>query len=152
MERAREPGYARSVGVSNFSVSDLEKVSGGAATALPAVNQVQFSPFKYRRALLAACRQSGVALEAYSPLGTGRNLSSETVERVARRVGRSAAQVLLRWCLQHELPVITKSTNSGRIAENAQLFDFALAAGEMSELDALDETGGTGDAVEGTWW
>lgn len=151
MERVRELGYARSVGVSNFSVSDLEKVMG-AATVIPVVNQVQFSPFKYRRALLAVCQQSGVALEAYSPLGTGRNLSNERVKQVARRAGRSPAQVLLRWCIQHELPVITKSTNRGRIAENAEIFDFALSAQDMSELDALDETGGTGHALEGTWW
>jgi len=151
MERARELGYARSVGVSNFSVSDLEKVMD-AATVAPAVNQVQFSPFKYRRALLAACQQRGVALEAYSPLGTGRNLSSERVNQVARRAARSPAQVLLRWCIQHELSVITKSTSRGRIAENAQIFDFVLSAEEMSELDALDETGGTDHALEGTWW
>jgi diketogulonate reductase-like aldo/keto reductase len=151
MERARELGYARSVGVSNFSVRDLEKVMA-AATIAPAVNQVEFSPFKYRRALLAACGQSGVTLEAYSPLGTGRNLSSEGVIRVARRAGRSPAQVLLRWCIQHEVPVITKSVNRGRIAENAQIFDFALSAEEMSELDALDQTGGTDHALESTWW
>src|SRR3954462_13132410 len=69
MERARELGYARSIGVSNFDVGELEQVVAG-ASVVPAVNQVQFSPFEYRRALLAACRQHGVALEAYSPLGT----------------------------------------------------------------------------------
>ena len=151
MERARELGYSRSIGVSNFGVSDLEKVTA-AATVVPAVDQVQFSPFQYRRALLDACRQRGVALEAYSPLGTGRNLSSERVNRVARRVERSPAQVLLRWCVQHELPVITKSTRRERIVENAQIFDFALSAQDMSELDDLDETRGTDRALERIWW
>ena len=78
MERARELGYARSIGVSNFSVAELEEVLAGAGIA-PVVNQVQFSPFEYRRALLVACRQHGVALEAYSPLGTGQHLASDTV-------------------------------------------------------------------------
>jgi 2,5-diketo-D-gluconate reductase A len=139
MQRARELGYARSIGVSNFSVSELEEVMA-AATVAPAVNQVQFSPFRYRRALLDACQQRNVALEAYSPLGTGRNISSERVKQVARRVGRPPAQVLLRWCVQHELPVITKSTHRERIAENAQVFDFALSGEDTTELDALDET------------
>src|SRR5271166_3475180 len=74
MERARELGYARSVGVSNFSASELEEVIA-AATVPPVVNQVEFSPQQYRRALLDACLRQNVAAEAYSPLGTGRNLS-----------------------------------------------------------------------------
>jgi diketogulonate reductase-like aldo/keto reductase len=151
MQRARELGYTRSIGVSNFSVSELEEVMA-AATVAPAVNQVQFSPFRYRRALLDVCQQWNVALEAYSPLGTGRNISSERVKQVARRVGRPPAQVLLRWCVQHELPVITKSTHREHIAENAQVFDFALSGEDTTELDALDETSGTDRALERKWW
>jgi diketogulonate reductase-like aldo/keto reductase len=151
MERARELGYARSIGVSNFSVGELEQLTAAASVA-PAVNQVQFSPFKYRRALLEACRQRSVALEAYSPLGTGRNLEQESVKRIASRAGRTPAQVLLRWCLQHELPVIPKSTHRERLEENAQVFDFTLSDKDMAELDALDETGGTDQALERKWW
>ena len=151
MERARELGYARSIGVSNFDVGELEQVIG-AATAAPVVNQAQFNVLKYRRALLAACLERGVALEAYSPLGTGRHLSEQTVGRVAGSVARTPAQVLLRWCVQHGLPVIPKSTHRERIEENAQIFDFELSEEDMGELDALDETGGTGRALERTWW
>jgi 2,5-diketo-D-gluconate reductase A len=151
MERARELGYTRSIGVSNFNVSELE-VLVSTATVPPVVNQVQFSPFKYRRALLDACQQANVALEAYSPLGTGRNLSNRTIKRVARRVGRTPAQVLLRWCLQHELPAISKSTHRERIAENAQIFDFSLSNEDMTDLDACDETRGTDQALERPWW
>ena len=86
MEQARELGYARSVGVSNFSASELAEVMA-AGTIPPAVNQVQFSPQQYRRALLDACLRRNVAAEAYSPLGTGRNLSDATVTRVAQRAG-----------------------------------------------------------------
>jgi diketogulonate reductase-like aldo/keto reductase len=147
MEQARERGLTRSIGVSNFGTSDLEAVLA-AGTIAPAVNQVQFSPFKYRRALLDACQQDNIALEAYSSLGTGRYLSYQTVKRLAQRIGRTPAQVLLRWCLQHDCPVLPKSTHRDRIAENAQIFDFVLSDADMAELDALDQTGGTGRASE----
>jgi diketogulonate reductase-like aldo/keto reductase len=151
MQRARELGYARSIGVSNFNPSELGEVMAAASIA-PVANQVQFSPVKYRRTLLETCRQHGVALEAYSPLGTGRHLSNATVSGVAQRVGRTPAQVLLRWCLQHDVPVIPKSTHRERIAENAQIFDFTLSDEDIADLDALDETGGTDRALERKWW
>jgi 2,5-diketo-D-gluconate reductase A len=151
MERARELGYARSVGVSNFSADQLDEVIG-AGRLTPAVNQVQFSSLHYRRALLEACQQRGVVLEAYSPLGTGRHLGNETVQLVADRVGRTPAQVLLRWCIQRDVPVIPKSTHRERIEANADIFSFQLSDEEMRELDALDETGGTDRALEHPWW
>ena len=110
---------------------------------MPAVNQVQFSPFEYRRGLLDECERLGVVLEAYSPLGTGRHLADPTVRRIAEALGRTPAQVLLRWCVQREIPVIPKSTHRGRIEENAQIFDFALSDADIAMLDALDQTGGT---------
>jgi diketogulonate reductase-like aldo/keto reductase len=112
---------------------------------------VQFSPYEYRQALLESCRQNAIALEAYSPLGTGRHLGSDTVARIARLHGRTAAQVLLRWCIEQGIPVIPKSTHRERIAENAQLFDFRLSEEDIAELDALDGTGGTGRALEHKW-
>jgi len=151
MERARELGHARSIGVSNFDVHELEQVIA-AAHDKPVVNQVQFSPFEFRRKLLAAAEKQSVAVEAYSPLGTGRHLTSPVVKRLASRAGRTPAQVLLRWCLQRGLVVITKSTHRDRIAENAGVFDFTLSDPDMAELDALDETNGTERAVEGKWW
>ncbi len=151
MEDAQKRGYARSIGVSNFSVEELDQVMG-AASVPPVVNQVQFSPFEYRRALLSACAGRGVALEAYSPLGTGRHLSDRTVATIAERVGRTPAQVLLRWSLQRDAIVIPKSTHRDRIEENAQLFDFALSDDDMAALDALDTTGATSRARERKWW
>ena len=151
MERAQSSGYARSIGVSNFSVSELEDVMTVAETP-PVVNQVQFSPFKYRRKLLETCEERNVALEAYSPLGTGRHLSDERVQRVAERAGRTPAQVLLRWCVQRDLIVIPKSTHRERIEENAKIFDFTLSDEDMAALDALDETGGTDRSNEEPWW
>jgi 2,5-diketo-D-gluconate reductase A len=151
MQRAHEAGYARSIGVSNFNVDELEAVMA-AADIPPVVNQVQFSPFKYRRALLEACEQRDVVLEAYSPLGTGRNLDDRTVKEVAERNGRTAAQVLLRWGVQRGIPEIPKSTKRERIEENMQIFDFELSDEDMAALDALDETGGTAAAQERKWW
>ncbi|NUR74826.1 MAG: aldo/keto reductase [Thermoleophilia bacterium] len=151
MERARELGYARSIGISNFGVAELERLLG-TATVPAVVNQVQFSSYEYRKALLRACQRAGVALEAYSPLGTGRHLGSETVGRIARRHGRTPAQVLLRWCIERHIPVIPKSTHRERIAENAQVFDFTLSDRDLEELDALDRTGGTDRALERKWW
>ncbi len=145
MQRCHERGLARSIGISNFGVSDLTAVLA-AATIAPVVNQVQFSPVDYRRALLDACRQRDVLVEAYSSLGTGQYLAHPVVRQVAGRVDRTPAQVLLRWCLQHDLLVIPKSTHQERIVENAQIFDFALSPRDMAELDALDRTKGTGRA------
>jgi 2,5-diketo-D-gluconate reductase A len=151
MEGARERGYARSIGVSNFDVGELQELLA-AADVPPAVNQVQFSPYGYRTALLDACERNGVVLEAYSPLGRGRHLAGETVTWIAQRLGRTPAQVLLRWCIQREVPVIPKSTHRGRIAENGQVFDFELTDEDMARLDALDRTGGTDRALERHWW
>src|SRR5262249_20884251 len=131
MERAHEAGYARSIGVSNFGIDELRQVST-IANVPPVVDQVQFSPYEDRRSLLEACRQDGVALEAYSPLGTGRHLHSDQVARIAEQLGRTPAQVLLRWCIERGVPVIPKSTHRDRIAENARLFDFQLSPQHMA--------------------
>ena len=151
MERAREQGHARSIGISNFDVAELNQLLA-AASVPPVVNQVQFGPYAYRAALLDACLQHNIALEAYSTLGTGRHLTSDTAVRIARRQGRTPAQVLLRWCVQRDIPVIPKSTHRDRIAENAQLFDFTLSDEDMAQLDKLDRTNGTDQALERKWW
>jgi diketogulonate reductase-like aldo/keto reductase len=151
MEAARERGYASSIGVSNFGVGELRQVLAEASVP-PAVNQVQFSPYAYRRALLDACEENAVVLEAYSPLGTGRHLASDTVREIADSLGRTPAQVLLRWCLERNIPVIPKSTHRERIAENGRIFDFSLSGDDVERLDRLDLTGGADRALEREWW
>ena len=151
MQRAKKQGYARSIGVSNFSVAELDAVLAEAEVP-PVVNQVQFSPFEFRRGLLEACEQRGVALEAYSPLGTGRHLKDREVARVAERLGRTSAQVLIRWAIQRDVVVLPKSTHRERIEQNAQVFDFQLSDDDMRTLDGLDRTGGTERALERPWW
>jgi diketogulonate reductase-like aldo/keto reductase len=151
MQRAQQSGYARSIGVSNFSVAELDELLAVADTP-PAVDQVQFSPFEFRRRLLEACEERGVVIEAYSPLGTGRHLGDEAVAEIAERLGRTPAQVLIRWALQRNLVVLPKSTHETRIEENGQVFDFTLSDADVAALDALDPTGGTDRALERKWW
>jgi diketogulonate reductase-like aldo/keto reductase len=151
MQRAHERGFARSIGVSNFSAAELAELSAVADVA-PVINQIQFNPFAYRRRLLEACEERNVVLEAYSPLGTGRHLDDERVARIAERHGRTPAQVLIRWCVQRELVVLPKSTHRERIEANGQVFDFSLTDEDMAALDALDRTDGTAEALERKWW
>ena len=151
MQRSRERGHARSIGVSNYSVAELEELLAVADIA-PVVDQVQFSPFEYRRGLLEACEERDIAIEAYSPLGTGRHLDDDRVRRIADRRGRTPAQVLIRWSLERDLVVLPKSSHRERIEENGRVFDFELSDGDMAALDALDQTGGTEEARERKWW
>ena len=138
LERVHAQGRVRAIGVSNFMVHHLEELLAR-ATVVPAVNQIEVSPFLQQREVRDWCRAHGVVVEAYSPLTKGRRLDHPAVSEVARRAGRSSAQVLLRWCLQHDLVVLPKSTRPERIRENAALFDFALDAEAMARLDALEE-------------
>ena len=151
MQRAHERGYARSIGMSNFSAAELDELRAVADTQ-PAVNQVQFSPFEYRRGLLDACEERDIVIEAYSPLGTGRHLDDRAVGDIAERLGRTSAQVLIRWCLERDLVVLPKSTHRDRIEQNAAVFDFELSDEDMAALDAFDTTGGTQEARESKWW
>ena len=151
MERARELGYARSIGVSNFAVGEIDDLLEQAEQP-PVVNQVLFNPFAYRKRLFEACAAKDIVLEAYSALGTGRHLNDPAVAQIADACGRTPAQVLLRWGIQHGVPQIPKSTHQPRIVDNAQLFDFELSEKDMQTLDGLDQTGGTDRAREDKWW
>jgi methylglyoxal/glyoxal reductase len=138
LERLHEEKRARSIGVSNFLVPHLKELLGS-AKQVPAVNQIELTPFLQRRDTTAFCRQHGIVVEAYSPLTHGRRLDHPVLVEIARRVGRTVAQVLLRWSVQHGNVVLPKSTKPSRIAENARIFDFALDERAMAELDALEE-------------
>jgi diketogulonate reductase-like aldo/keto reductase len=151
MERALERGLTRAIGVANYNRRELARVVA-AADAPPVVDQVDFSPFSFRRRLLESCEERGIVLEAYSPLTHGRDLGHPVIAKIAERVGRTPAQVMLRWAVQRGLPVIPKSTHRERIVENSQIFDFGLAEEDMAALDGLDRTGGTSRALGNKWW
>jgi diketogulonate reductase-like aldo/keto reductase len=143
LERLREAGALRAIGVSNFMVRHLQELLAHAHT-VPAVNQVELSPFLQQRELRALCRARGIVVQAYSPLTKGRRLDHPVLARIAGELQRSPAQVLLRWGLQQGVVVLPKSTRPVRIRENLALFDFELSAGHMAALDELEENLVTG--------
>jgi 2,5-diketo-D-gluconate reductase A len=145
LEELHDRGLARAIGVSNYGDDRLEKTVAKARIK-PAVNQVHFSPFHYRRRLLDVCNSLGVVLESYSPLEQGRVVDDPTVGALAKRLDRTPAQVLLRWGVQKDTIVIPKSSRRERIVENSQIFDFELSEDDMRTLDSLDRTAGTGHA------
>jgi diketogulonate reductase-like aldo/keto reductase len=134
---AREKGLARSVGVSNYSLDQLDELTEETGEA-PAVNQIEWSPLLFDRAVLDGHRDRGVVLEGYSALRGG-TLDDPVVREVAERHGRSAAQVIIRWHLQHGVVVIPKSEKEERIVANAQVGDFTLSEQDMTEIDALGQ-------------
>jgi diketogulonate reductase-like aldo/keto reductase len=151
MERARSLGYTRSIGVSNFGVTELEQVAAIATTA-PVVNQINLNPFSYRKELVEENRRRNLVTEAYSPLGTGRHLMNPEVQAIAARSGMTPSQVLIRWGLQHDFVVLAKSTHREWIAQNADALGFRLSDAEMAELDGLDTGSRPGRALERKWW
>ena len=145
LEVLQERGQARAIGVSNFGRERLASLIGS-ASSVPAVNQVQFSPYHYRRRLLEYCNEQGVLLEGFNPLARGVGPSDPTIVAIAERLDRTPAQVMLRWAIQHGAVVIPKSSQKERIRSNARLFDFELAHADMKTLDALDRTNGSAKA------
>ena len=138
LERLRAEGRARAIGVSNFMEHHLEELLGY-AHELPSVNQIEVSPFLQQRGVRTLCERHGIVIEAYSPLTKGARLSHPEVQRVAKSVGRTPAQVLLAWGLHHGLVVLPKSSQRARLAENLAAIDVKLGADEMVALDALEE-------------
>ncbi len=136
--RLKEEGRIRSAGVSNYTIRHLEELLPSSPVA-PAVNQVEFHPFLYQQRLLEFCRARAIQLEAYSPLARARRLGHPVLKEIATKYGRTPAQILIRWGLQHDLVVIPKSVRTERIRENAQVFDFDLRREDMDRLDGLDE-------------
>jgi diketogulonate reductase-like aldo/keto reductase len=132
-------GLARDVGVSNYSLPQLDELER-ATGRLPAVNQVEWSPALFDRDVLEGHRRRGVQLEGYSPLRRT-NLRDRRLARIAEAHGVSSAQVVLRWHVEHRIVAIPKSTSAERIAENAAIFDFRLTTSEIDELDALSDRG-----------
>jgi methylglyoxal/glyoxal reductase len=138
LEKILTSGRARAVGVSNYTERHLKDLLHK-SSVVPAVNQVEFSPFLYQHDLLEFCRTQQIHLEAYAPLTAGRRLGDPRITAIAKKHGRTNAQVLLRWAVQHGVVVIPKSGHAGRIAENAQVFDFELTSDEVSALDNLHD-------------
>ena len=133
--QAQADGLARDIGVSNFGLDLLDEVTS-ATGVQPAVNQIRWSPLLFDRTVLDGHRERGVVLEGYSGLKGG-TLTDPTITGIAERLGRTPAQVVVRWHLQHGSVVIPRSSNPERIATNADVAGFRLTDDDMAALDAL---------------
>jgi 2,5-diketo-D-gluconate reductase A len=142
-ERIKEEGGARSIGVSNFRVDDLERIEQEAEQR-PTVNQIELHPRLQQAELRAWGNEHGVVTEAWSPLAQGELLEDGTIETVAAHHERTPAQVILRWHLQLGNVVIPKSVTPERIRENFELFDFTLSEDDMAAIERLDAGERTG--------
>jgi 2,5-diketo-D-gluconate reductase A len=131
----RDEGLARAVGVSNYSISQIDELSAATGEA-PAVNQIRWSPRRYDPGLLSGLRERGVVVEGYSPL-KDTNLNDPVLVRIADAHGVTPAQVVLRWHLEHEIVVIPKSADPARIAANLDVLRFALDPEEVASIDGL---------------
>jgi len=132
---ARAEGLARAVGVSNYSLDQIDQLTR-ATGETPEVNQVKWGPTRFDRATYDGHRERGVVLEGYSPFRSGR-LTDPVLTRIAERHGTGTAQVVVRWHLQHGVVVIPKSARRERIVDNVDVGGFALSEEEMAAIDAL---------------
>ena len=138
LEKLKADGRAKSIGVSNYTVHHLQDLLSRSKT-VPAVNQVEFSPFLFQRDLLAFCAEHGIQLEAYSPLARGRRLRDSTLVEIAKRHEKTPAQIMVRWALELGLVVIPKSVRPERIRENSNVFDFKLSPMDHERIAELNE-------------
>lgn len=138
LERMYASERVKAIGVSNYSIIQLEELQKK-SEILPAVNQVEFSPFLYQKELLVYCKEKGIQLEAYSPLTRGKKLNDNIIQEIANKYKKTPAQIMIRWSLQHGNVVIPKSSNPVRIAENANVFDFDLSSEDMLRVDGRNE-------------
>ncbi len=139
--RLREEGRARSIGVSNFTAEHLDRLISETGVA-PVLNQIELHPRFQQRALRRAHEERGIATQSWSPLGQGRLLADPAIAGIARRHGRTPAQVIIRWHIDSGLVVIPKSVTPSRIAENIDVFGFRLDQDDLNAIAALDEADG----------
>ncbi|MET3319821.1 UNVERIFIED_ORG: diketogulonate reductase-like aldo/keto reductase [Peribacillus simplex] len=138
LEKLYNEGKVKSIGVSNFHVHHLEKLLANSEIK-PVVNQIELHPLLTQVEIRDYCEKHDIKVEAWSPLGRGSLIEEPTINHIAKKHGKSSAQVLIRWHLQHEIVVIPKSITPYRIEENAQVFDFSLSLNEMNQIDALNK-------------
>ena len=145
LEEFKSDGRARSVGVSNFQAEHLERLAAETET-VPSVNQIEVHPYFANDAVRAYGREHGIFTEAWSPIAQGGVLEDSTITRIAEKVGKTPAQVVLRWHVQRGDIVFPKSVTPSRMQENFELFDFELESADMDDITALDqgEDGRTG--------
>jgi diketogulonate reductase-like aldo/keto reductase len=136
--KLQELGKTKAIGVSNFMIRHLDELLAK-TDIVPAVNQIELSPFIQRKPLAEYCRKRGIVVEAYSTLSRGKRTSDERLAAIGKKYGKTAAQIALRWALQSDIVIIPKSVHKERIIENVNIFDFEISAADMTAIAALDE-------------
>ena len=137
LEEFKADGRARSIGVSNFQVAHLERLAAE-CDVVPAVNQIELHPYFHNEQVRAHGEANGIATEAWSPIAQGDVLDDPVIAGIAERLGRTPAQVVLRWHVQRDSIVFPKSVTPDRMRENFELFDFELEPGDVEQIDGLD--------------
>lgn len=138
LEKLYKDGRVRAIGVSNFDIDHLERILNE-CEVVPAVNQVECHPYLQQKELKAFCKKHGIAVEAYSPLMNGKDaLQDEVILKIAKKYGKTPAQVILRWHLQEGVIAIPRTVTPSRMEENFRVFDFELSKEDMKEIAALD--------------
>jgi diketogulonate reductase-like aldo/keto reductase len=128
----------KAIGVANYLVPFLEELSTY-SSIVPALNQVEFSPFLYLKELLAICKEKNIQLQSYTPLTKSRRLKDERLLELAKRYGKTPAQMILRWNIELGVSTIPKSSNTQRLKENFGIFDFAISSEDMELMNGFHE-------------
>ncbi len=138
LEKIYKEGRVKAIGVSNFNINKLKSLLKK-IEIIPAVNQVEFHPFLYRKELLSYCNSKGIVLEAHSPLVRGKMMQNKTIKEIAKKYKKSEAQIMIRWSLQQGIAVIPKSTNKRHLKQNIDVFDFNIKNQDMNTLNKLNK-------------
>ncbi|KAK2603892.1 hypothetical protein QQS21_003927 [Conoideocrella luteorostrata] len=141
LETLHEEGRIKAVGVSNYMPEHLEEMKEYATIWPPAVNQILLHPWTQQRETVDYCNKHGIVLQAFSPLAKGLELQEPRVAQIAEKVGKSLAQVLIRYCLQKGWVTLVKSEKEERIKQNVDVFDFSISEDDMALLDHFDRPG-----------
>lgn len=139
MEKAKNEGKLRDIGVSNFGIGHLEEMKSYAEVWPPVVNQIELHPWCQQRDVVEFCQKNKIVIEAYCPIARNQKADDPTLVSIAKKHSKSSTQVLLRYALQKQWVPLPKSDNAGRIGQNADLYDFSLDGEDMKKLDGLDE-------------
>ncbi|TQR28626.1 aldo/keto reductase [Lysinibacillus sphaericus] len=138
LEKIYQDGRVRSIGVSNFHVQHLENLLKE-TSVVPVINQIEFHPHLTQEEVRAYCKEKGIQVEAWSPLMNGSLLEESLIQQLASKYGKTPAQIVLRYDVQHGVVTIPKTMTPARMTENLTVFDFALTEEEMAQLDALND-------------
>jgi len=148
MAKMKREGYARALGVSNFTVALLDEANRMSSEPL-VCNQIECHPYLEQHKVIEACRRHGMAVVAYSPIARGGAKGDDVLERISRTHKKTAAQVSLRFLVQQGIAVIPRTSRIERLGENISIFDFALSENEMADIRGIARRGGR--IVDWTW-